>query len=169
MKKFLFLNFLTILFFSCKTKINLIKQSEGYIPEKELLTGVYFGMPLTEFLKITEPTSISIIDSTSQTFRLVYAVNLGETEPKTVVYYFDSEGTKPLYEIILIYESPEKAIEKGVELLGPQNYQDNKEWYIKRDKGFDLLAWNHKTKFIITALLPKTEWYEEFHLHGKVE
>lgn len=158
MKKYYFLFLATTLLFACTTN-KLANQSKGYVPKNNYFKGIYFGMSESEFLKLKGPISP---EKTDYDFREVYLAKTGETEPESVVYYFDNEKEKPLYELIIIYSSEEKAREEGDKLLGERNFENNTEWFFDRDgDAYDIKAWNFKNKLVIAALVPGSEWYDE--------
>ncbi len=76
-------------------------------------------------------------------------------------YYFDTDGDKPLYEIIIGYKTEELANKTAIDLLGKPNYKE-KEWKIERKNDYTILAWVFKKKLVIVSLIPDTEWYDEF-------
>lgn len=161
-KKLLLFSLFFLVLFSCSTN-KLSKQSEGYIPEDPSLKNIYFGMSQREFLSITDQNKIAITDSTSYNFRTVYAVKTGQKDLINIVYYFDMDKNRPLYEIIMEYSSEEKSKEIGEELLGNRNHKENTEWFFERDDSFSIKAWNFKKKLVVTALIEDTEWYDEVY------
>jgi len=85
-------------------------------------------------------------------------------EISNVIYYFDSEGYKPLYEIIIVYKD-EKQPQKVADLLfGLPNF-DNKEWRIKIQGVPGIWSWVYKNKLVVVANIPNTEWSEEWNKH----
>ncbi len=111
-------------------------------------------MSLADFNNL-KGTSTS--DMKDDSFRWVYLETVDDENMTDIVYYFDKDGDQPLYEMIFIYKDTIALNEAADQLLGPPN--DGKEWRIAKDP-YALTAWKYKTKLVMAALIPETEWAE---------
>ncbi len=134
------------------------KNSSSKILPASLKKDVQFGMSLEAF-KMSKK-GVDFIINTDESFRDVYIENVNHPEISNYVYYFDTDDDKPLYEIIINYKSEELRDKAAESLFGAPNFEGG-EWRFKRPDSFNVMAWTFKTKLIIVALLPKTEWYED--------
>jgi hypothetical protein len=116
-------------------------------------------MSLKDFEKIKNNETKMFDDGYD--FRTVYIENIvNHAEIKNIGYYFDNDGEKPLYEIILIYKNEELRDIAAKKIFGEPNYKE-KEWRITRKKSYNLWAWSFKTKLIIVGMIPETEWSDQ--------
>ena len=152
MLKSLLLVLTAAVLFSCGSAKTAYKK---YYPQS-LSKSVYFNMPISEFhtLKGTKNS-----DFTDDSFRLVYLEDVNEGNVESIVYYFDADGDMPLYEMIFIYKDEASRDAEAKKLLGAPN--DGEEWKFKMDP-YDMHAWNFQKKLVMVALIPNTEWGEEF-------
>lgn len=140
---------------------NTSKEAEIYLPES-VRTGIHFGMTLEDF-KTLKGDKVKLEDD-GMSFRIIYSEAISNNPIEYVIYYFDADEEKPLYEVILIYKDEADRDAAAAELLGAPNFEE-KEWRIEREKKETIWAWTFKNKLIVTALIPKTEWYED--VYGK--
>lgn len=150
MTRLLFIGFLALILSSCGTSKNY---SDLY--PKGLDSEVYLGMPQSEFLKLR---GISADALTDNTFRKIHVEPSKSDDITDIIYYFDADGDKPLYEMIFIYKDENKRDADAKNLLGEPN--DGEEWKLER-KPYDIKAWTYKNKLILVAVIPETEWAEE--------
>ena len=151
MKKRLFYLVCALVLTSCGVQKNVYKD----ITPKALSSGVYFDMPLADFKDLK---SLSDDAFTDDEFRTVYVEENLQGDVSDIVYYFDKDGDAPLYEMIFIYRDTLVRDAEAAELLGAPN--EGAEWNLKRSP-YDIKAWTFKSKLILTALIPLTEWAEE--------
>jgi len=144
---------------ACRTRKSAASLSahpvQRYLPAE--VRDLYFGLPLETFLQqkrdLTRPEG-------EMDFRIVLVEEFAKGQAESMVYYFDADEDEPLYEIIAIY--PDEATRDAVaaDLLGEPNY-DGSEWRYDSGEGYQIWAWTFKTKLIIAAILPNTEWADE--------
>ena len=150
MKQLLVYSFTFLMIFGCGT--------ERHLP-KEMEAKTEFGMPLNEFLSFKNSKVEK--QETGMGFRHVYYEEITGKDIAYIVYYFDADGEKPLYEVLIGYHDQQKRDAVARQLLGEPNSENNTEWQLKPEKGYEIKAWTYKDKLIITALIPETEWYED--------
>lgn len=145
---------------SCLTSSNFPKDAQT---QEDLLfvelteKGLYLGLSKADFLKIC-PNAEENPDGFK--FRTILVDSNFSERFTHVIYYFDNDGKKPLYEIILIVNPELNANEVAKEHFGLPNHK-NKEWRfpsVQTDLSFNLAAWTHKNKIIIAASIKGTEW-----------
>lgn len=90
-------------------------------------------------------------------FRTVFLSNLNHSDIESVVFYFDNDKEKPLYEIIINYKSEVLRDTDTQKLLGAPNHKE-KEWKLKSGKDYPIHAWTFQKKLVLVAVLPGTEW-----------
>lgn len=162
MKKFLLIGLyvLAINFSGCisskkvQTTGNLHADQIKYFPDA--FKNLYFGMPLTEFQKIKP--DVKIPSDQIMSFRTEIVENNVSSIIDNVTYYFDNDGNKPLYELIIEYKNETDRNKEADQLLGRPNNGD--EWKFDSKEGFDIKAWKFERKLVIIGALPKTEWTE---------
>ena len=127
---------------------------QKHYPE-QLSKKVDFDMPLSDFNDL-KGTSAS--DMKDESFRYVYVEEISDSELANIVYYFDKDGDQPLYEMIFVYKDTNTLNTAADKLLGDPNYGE--EWRLEK-KPYVLTAWKYKTKLVLAALIPNTEWAEK--------
>lgn len=97
-------------------------------------------------------------DFKDDTFRHVFIENV-ENDPaiESVVLYFDQDGDKKLYEVILIFKEETKRDAYAVRTLGQPNTVEG-EWVLKHKKRPDVNAWKFKNKLVLVLKIPGCEW-----------
>lgn len=133
------------------------KDSKDVLPKA--LKKIWFGMPLETFGEVVPLRDLSE-EETSMDFRRVFA----DKDPDWkidgldyVVYYFDGEGTEPLYEIILNFSSEAARDAAAADWFGTPNAEDG-EWWHPEHEAFAWRAWPFQTKLVVAAVLPGSEW-----------
>lgn len=153
MKRFLIIASISIFLIACVNR----KNEKRYLPH-QVDKEVYFGMPLADFKNLKGPKVEQHDDG--MPFRKVFFEAINGTLIKYLGYYFDAEDDIPLYEVIIGYNDEATVNTEATKLLGEPNYKET-EWKFELKKEHDILAWVFEKKLIITALIPKTEWYED--------
>lgn len=120
-----------------------------YLPRE--IRGLQFNMAQADFLKKYD---VNLTDEAS--FRTVYTEVFNKGDVSDIVYYFDSKGHRPLYEVIVIYRDEVSRNSVAQTLLGPPN--SGKEWLFDLDDGYQLNAWTFQSKLIYAVAIPGTEW-----------
>jgi hypothetical protein len=133
------------------------KASDSILPDP-LKGKIQFGMTLDDFKQLKSKAKLTY--NTDDSFRVAIIEEIEHPEISNYVYYFDTDDDKPLYEIIVIYKTEAQRDAVAEKLFGEPNFEGG-EWRFKRPKSFNVMAWKYKTKLIIVALLPKTEWAED--------
>lgn len=129
----------------------------GYLPAVAKDTD--FGMSLSAF-RAAFPGAVQA-DHGQHDFRQVWIrENLG-AGVDLAVYYFDTEGPMPMYEIILNYADPAARDRWAAANLGKPNHPNGKEWIFPTESGWDLNIWTYQNKLIFAASMPGTEWDED--------
>lgn len=136
---------------------NVALKSQNYLPSE--FSNIKFGMDMEKVLKKRSIDTTTV--DRSMEFRITYVESVNKDGIEEVAYYFDNEGSKPFYEIIIVYESEDIRDKVAQEVLGEKNYNDE-EWEFA-GKEYKIRAWTYKTKLIITALIENTEWWEEIN------
>lgn len=160
MDKLLAIGIITLLMFGCKTSSKLPKAAqpqEDYLFKELTEQGLYLGLSQEEFQKI-RPNAEE--NSDGYDFRTIFVDDAFSERFMNVIYYFDKDGDKPLYEFIMILNPSLDADELAKEHFGLPNYQD-KEWRfppVQTDLPFTLAAWTYKNKIVIAATMINTEW-----------
>ena len=151
---------LSILMIGCKTLSKLPKEAqpqEEYLFKELTEKGLYLGISQEEF-KILRPNAEENADGYN--FRTIFVDDSFSEQFMNIIYYFDKDGDKPLYEFIMILNPALNADELAKEHFGLPNYQD-KEWRfppVQTDLPFTLAVWTYKNKIIIAATMKDTEW-----------
>ncbi len=133
---------------------NPMKKISREVTPAPMSKMVYFGMPLEEFLAKHGDDAERQPGETS--FRAVYMQELSDQEIESVVYYFDEDGNKPMYEMILNYKSESARDRAAVKLFGLPNTESDEWEFTEYDPVIQ--AWKFKKKLVIIALIPGTEW-----------
>lgn len=130
----------------------------------EEFKGLEFNMSMKQVGAIRDLDSDQIQDGD---FRFTVYEPLENSEIEGAGYYFDAEGDKPFYELIIVYKSEELRDAAAQKLLGEPNFENNTEWQVRGKGPYEIRAWGFKTKLIIAALIPNTEWYEDVNSKNK--
>lgn len=78
---------------------------------------------------------------------------------KSVTYYFDGDGDKPLYESIIEFSSAEIRDAVAEKLFGKPNHPtEPNRWILGVQDGVVSIGWSFGQKFVIAANLPGSEW-----------
>ena len=152
MKKIIYAFVFALVVVSCATR--------RYLPD-EVEKEVVFEMPLNDFLSIKNSKVEKFDDG--MPFRHVYMEQLENASIDFIGYYFDADGEKPLYEVLIGCKNEADRDKMGESLFGARNAENNTEWHLKPKDFHEIKAWTFKNKLIITALIPNTEWYEEVY------
>ncbi len=127
----------------------------------EINSEIYFGMNLADFKNVIGRDLV--LETKNDTdFRLVYSQKTTIPEIPTVVYYFDNEQNKPLYEIIINYQNEEQAKKAATLLFGQPNFNQT-EWRIKIQGFPEIWSWVYKNKLIVVAKIYGSEWIDEWN------
>ncbi|MBN2461446.1 MAG: hypothetical protein JXB60_07545 [Candidatus Cloacimonetes bacterium] len=128
------------------------KAQHRYIPEE--FHNIFLGMAMDNFIQIRENLVLqeSFID-----FRSVITENINRNGIIGVTYYFDNDNQKPLYEMIIEYDSVNTRDNATKKMLGKPDLETG-EWQFQSGEGFDIIAWELDNKLVIAAKLPGTEW-----------
>ena len=140
----------------CVTTESLDSGSTRFLPPE--LAHVSFGQPQADFLQ-QYPQAMEDHEDGMAFRRIFLRDDVGEAFD-SVAYYFDADGDKPLYEVILNYKDPAVRDAWVSSQLGPPNFKDS-EWLFDSGEGYSLNAWTFQNKLIFAAILPGTEWDED--------
>lgn len=143
---------LTIL---CLTTIFLLQGCASAKFPAALDKKVDFNMSL-DYFNLLKGTSTA--DMQDDSFRWVYNEEVNDDKLSNIVYYFDKDGSRPLYEMIFIYKDKNVRNKEANELLGYPN--NDGEWRLEKAP-YTIIAWNFESKLVMAALIPNTEWWEE--------
>ncbi|PKA83899.1 hypothetical protein ATE92_2068 [Ulvibacter sp. MAR_2010_11] len=147
-----------LLFFS---STSLLAQNQSTIIDNAYPQGVskeiYYGMPLSEFEQNIE--GAELVEENS--FRIVFIQKLTTKEIQKIVYYFDLDGEKPLYEIIITYSNLQQPVNIAHSLFGEPNF-DQTEWRVHTNE-HKIWSWVFKEKLVIVANIPDTEWSSKWN------
>lgn len=144
----------------CKTPSKLPKVAqpqEEYLFKELTEKGLYLGLPEEEFVAL-HPNAER--NSDGYDFRTIFVDENFSERFVNVIYYFDTDSNKPLYEFIMILNQDIDADELAIDHFGLPNYQD-KEWRfppVQTGLPFTLAIWTYKNKIVIAATLKDTEW-----------
>jgi hypothetical protein len=127
-----------------------------YLPE--VLGDIVFNLPLEEVLKKRPNLAPVNYANDAFSFRKEFVEEIKEGGIQKIIYYFDTEGTVPFYEAIIVYETEAKRDEEAKRLLGEPNTENNTEWTIDSRQDFKIRAWKIEKKLIVAAQLKGTEW-----------
>ncbi|MBN4072774.1 hypothetical protein JYT74_01910 [Crocinitomix catalasitica] len=145
---------LSILLISCGSS----KSASRSVLPSSVDVQIEFGMSLAEF-STAKDTAKMVVDH-GQSFRTAFTETSDNENIEAFVYYFDNDGDKILYEIIIVYKSESERQLQAEALFGNPNY-DSKEWRLSRKDSFNVWAWPFKNKLVVVAMLPGTEWSDE--------
>ena len=107
---------------------------------REVNYKVKFELPLAEFEEGFKKEKLSRDDSYG--FRIVYTQEVNRRNVSEIVYYFDSDGNKPLYEVIVAYNNENTPRIIAERRFGKPNYKQD-EWRF-RYKDHDIWCWVYK-------------------------
>ena len=93
-------------------------------------------------------------------FRDIMQLDVDHPDITQLILYFDTKGDKPLYEIIIVYKDNQQAMQSATNLFGSPNHAE-KEWRATYKQQI-IWSWVFKTKLIIVADIPETEWSDSF-------
>ncbi|MEL6559088.1 MAG: hypothetical protein AAFQ94_12945 [Bacteroidota bacterium] len=150
-----YFSIIILLFISFTLQAQLPKVKKVYpkgVPKK-----VKMGMSLSDFkarFKDAKPAE------EEYDFREVYLLEAVHSEITSFVLYFDADGNKPLYEIMVVYRDNQLAKRSANTLFGDPNYEE-KEWKVLRKKQI-FWSWVYQEKLILVANIPDTEWSDSF-------
>ncbi len=116
-----------------------------------------FGMPLEAFTKKNK--SATNLEG-KMAFRIEYLDKDAGKDIKQVIYYFDAENDKPLYEMIIEFNNVQSLDAHCSKKLGKPN--DRKEWKWKTREGYIFKAWRFDNTLVLALGLPSTEWEKEW-------
>ena len=135
-------------------KVPAKKWNKGYIPKG--LPKIYFGMPLATF--IAGQSDYEDVSDETYTFRRVLLQKFADKDYEAIVYYFDEDGDKPLYELLIIYPERVDVNRLARQYYGKPNKDD--EWYWEHKNGYPVNIWVFKQKLVIAGVMPGTEWVD---------
>lgn len=151
------------LYFLCLLFIAVSFSVSGQMPKvkkvfpKGVPKGVFFGMKLADFK--SQYSDVELIKQ-DYDFREVYTQDIDGPDISGIIYYFDSDGDKPLYEVMAVYREVDKPKQIAEKMFGLPNYK-GEEWRAKYNKGI-IWSWVYRGKLVLVADIPDTEWSEEF-------
>jgi hypothetical protein len=116
-----------------------------------------FGMSLDDF---TKKNKSAIARDVAISFRLEYQENNAGNDIKGVIYYFDTENNKPLYEMIIEFKDAQGLNKHCLKKLGATN--DGKGWKWTTKEGYIFKAWSFSNTLVLALGLPSTEWENEW-------
>lgn len=130
------------------------------LPKKALPTEIRslsFGLPLEKFKQRRPEIKLA----GEPNFREVYIEEFSEGPLKSLVYYFDAEGEKPYYEVIMNFESETARDAWVARSLKKPNHPNGNDWLFDSRKGYEINAWTFQNKLIFAAAIPGCEWDED--------
>ncbi|MDF0708477.1 hypothetical protein [Flagellimonas okinawensis] len=133
----------------------------GDVLPPELNSEIFFGISLADF-KNVNGSNLKLESERNDDFRLIYTQPNYSPDITYIVYYFNNEQHKPFYETIINYRYEEQAKKAGTRLFGQPNYNKT-EWRIKMAGMPEIWSWIYKTKLVIVAKIPGSEWYNEWN------
>jgi len=155
----LILAILTIGICSC-TSISKIpneqKLQEKFLFKELIENDLYLGLS-KENLLLQRPKAEANSDGFN--FREIYIDTAFSQRFNTLIYYIDRDGTKPVYEFILLVDNGLDATKIAKEKYGEPNHKN--EWRFKVEDTklpFEIAVWTFKNKIIIAGAIPGTEW-----------
>lgn len=126
---------------------------------ESILKDVKMGLPLEEFKK-SHPNA-KINDDAS--FRVIAEEVINKNNIKDLTYYFDNEGDKPFYEVIIEFSTVAVRDEVAKKLFGKFNHPlKDDHWVINYgNAGYNTVGWTYETRLIYAGQLPHSEWAED--------
>ncbi|OUS02326.1 hypothetical protein A9Q86_04100 [Flavobacteriales bacterium 33_180_T64] len=137
---------------------NQVSQFYNELPS-EISSEIYFGMGLANF---KDKIGTNALQTADDEFRLVYLQETNLPEITDIIYYFDTGGNKPLYEIIIIYKNEEQTNKVANMLFNKPNFNQS-EWRFKNQGFPEIWSWIFKTKLVVVANIPNTEWSDNWN------
>lgn len=116
-----------------------------------------FGMSLDDFTKKNKSATTA---NGAMSFRIEYQDKNAAPDIKNVIYYFDAENNKPLYEMIIEFKDAARLDAHCAKKLGAPN--DGKEWKRTTKEGYIFKAWRFRNTLVLALGLPSTEWEKEW-------
>ena len=110
-----------------------------------------FGMPLEKFQ--AEHPQWKPTDDMS--FRIVFEIPNPVPGIKELTLYFDADGEKPLYELIIEFSEKSKKETFVSKKYGQPN--NGREWKWNLPDGLKSRAWTFDNTIVVTVLYPGTE------------
>ncbi len=157
----LFLTVVFIGFYGCTStsKIpNELKSQQKYLFKELVDNELFLGLAKDDLL-LKRPKAEENSDGFD--FREIYIDTAFSQRFNTLIYYIDREGTKPVYEFILLVDNRFDAKKLAKEKYGEPNYKD--EWRFSKETTklpYDIAVWTFKNKVIIAGTIEGTEWEE---------
>lgn len=143
--------FLLLPFFAAAQKFD----PKTVVPKS--LAKYNFGMGLEDF---TKKNKSAIAETGTMSFRIEYKEKSTDKNIKNVVYYFDAENNRPLYEMIIDFKDKTALDEHCSKKLGAPN--EGKEWKWTTKEGHTFKAWRFSNTLVLAIGLPSTEWEKEW-------
>lgn len=130
------------------------KDPNVFLPES-IRQSVRFGMTESEFKSTHKEDKYTYRDDN---FRHTYSeVVSNDPDIEMVTYYFDQDGDKKLYEVILVYKNESLRNRYANEVFGKPN-SGKGDWLVTHKKRPDVKAWNYKNQLMIVLVIPECEW-----------
>lgn len=151
MKQLLTLCILLTLLAGCGGAHSIQKK---YFPK--ICKDLHLGMPLEEFARVRKRLPSESL--TREEFRYSWL----ETFPRdkyidAVVYFFDAEGDRPLYEMVIFYKDLTARDAWITRRYGPPNH-NTYEWKFVSGENFPIRAWKFEERLVIIGEIEGTEW-----------
>ncbi|MBM4372190.1 MAG: hypothetical protein FJ098_11080 [Deltaproteobacteria bacterium] len=140
------------LLLGCSAAVTRPEHAKRLPPE---LDRVWFGMSLAEYEKLHGQAAQDL----TMSFRIEVEQAAPGGDVVRVIYYFDAEGDRPLYEAIVEYREGVDVQALARTLYGDPNDQET-EWSFPTSEGFTFRAWVFEQKIVVMGTLPGTEWSE---------
>ena len=140
--------------------VPFIIQAQNFDPKNVLPKSIAqynFGMSLDDF---TNKNKSAIPINGSMSFRIEYQDNAPAKDIKRIVYYFDADDNKPLYEMIIEFNDLQSLEAHCSKKLGVPN--DGKQWKRTTKNGHTFKAWRFGNTLVYALGLPATEWEKEW-------
>lgn len=130
------------------------KDPNVFLPEA-IRQSVTFGMTEKAFLASHKEDKYTYRD---ENFRHTYSeIISNDPDIEMATYYFDQDGEKKLYEVILVYKNESVRNRYTNEVFGKPNTGKG-DWVVSHKKRPDVKAWNFKNNLMIVLVLPECEW-----------
>jgi hypothetical protein len=146
---------------ACRSKKELTNNNDRinrYFPE--VLGDLVFNLSMDEVIaKRPNLAPVNYINDAFD-FRKEFVEEINESGIRKVSYYFDMDGTKPLYEVIVYYDNEKKRDQDALRLLGQPNSENNTEWIIGSRQDYKIKVWKFENNLVLAAQLKGTEWEE---------
>lgn len=117
------------------------------------------SLGITEAVFFTQKPSLSRPDTSTTNFRHEVVEKVGKDGLSSLTYYFDADGDRMLYEIIVEFADEAVRTEASEKMFGPANYPDRPDhWIAGAQDNIVSLIWAFNNKIVIAANLPGSEW-----------